>query len=412
MRYLLWLCLLSMSAGAQQLTLDSCYILARQNYPLIRQYGLINRSGEYSVANAAKGYLPQLTFSGQATYQSDVVHIPLPGNALPELAKDQYKVQAEVDQVIYDGGGIKSEKQLDRANTAVQQQQLEVNLYALKDRVSQLFFGILLADAQLQQNTLLREDLQSGVHKMEGAVTNGAALRSSLDELKAEVLNAQQARTQLNALRKGYVVMLGQFINRPLQDNVTLIKPVPTSITADIKRPELQLYELQRKALDVREQQLHVSYLPKVSAFLQGAYGRPTYNFISNDFGFFGMGGVRFSWALGSLYTHHNSRQLLQLNRQNLDVQQETFLFNTRMSITRQQTDADQYEEMLQQDKEIIALRDSVKNASAAQLENGVITSHDYISEVNAASQAGQQLALHEIQLLQVQYNSRNTSGN
>lgn len=412
MRYFLWLCLLCSSVQGQQLSLDTCYALARQNYPLVRQYELIARSGAYSVSNAAKGYLPQLSFSGQATYQSDVVHIPLPGNLLPELAKDQYKVQADVSQTIYDGGAIRHEKELYKANTAVQQQQLEVNLYALKDRVSQLFFGILLSDEQLKQNTLLQEDLQSGIHKTEGAVNNGVALRSSLDELKAELLNAQQSRTQLTALRKGYLLMLSQFINRPLPDDIVLLKPAPASILTDINRPELNLYNLQRQSLTIREQQLKVSYLPKVSAFAQGAYGRPTFNFISNDFGLFGLAGIRFSWALGSLYTNHNSRQILQLNKQDLDIQQETFLFNTKLSITRAQHDAAQYEEMLSQDESIIALRNSVKNAAAAQLENGVITSHDYISQVNAAAQARQQQALHEIQLLQVEYSSRNTTGN
>ncbi|SFF03216.1 Outer membrane protein TolC [Chitinophaga sp. CF118] len=408
MKYPIWIfLLLSTQVMAQPLTLDKCYQLSAQNYPLIKQLSLISKSGAYSVENAAKGYLPQLTFSGQATYQSDVVHFPLPG--LPELSKDQYKVQAEITQTIYDGGTIKYQKELEKANTATQQQQLDVNMYAVRERVSQLFFGILLTNEQLQQNDLRKTDIESGIHKMQGAVDNGTALRSSLDELKAELLNTEQLRTQLVTTRKGYMQMLALFINQPVTE---LVKPSAIPVAVEIKRPELQLYNQQKQTFGIREKQLRVNYLPKITAFAQGGYGRPTFNIIDNSFGFYGIGGIRFSWALNSLYTLRNNRQLLRINRQEVDVQQETFLFNTRLTLTRQQIDAQQYDDMITQDRQIINLRTSVKNAAVAQLENGVITSHDYISQVNAENLARQNLALHEIQLLQVQYNSKNTSGN
>lgn len=409
MRYLVWICLLfSTQALAQEpLTLDRCYELATKNYPLIKQRELISRSGAYSVENAGKGYLPQLSFSGQATYQSDVVHFPLPG--LPQLSKDQYKVQAEISQTLYDGGNIHYQKELSKAATATQEQQLEVNLYAVKDRVSQLFFGILLSEEQLRQNDLRRTDIESGIHKMQGAVDNGTALRSSADELKAELLNVEQAGTQLMAAKKAYMQMLALFINQPV---TTLVKPAAINIATDIKRPELSLYVHQQQTYEIQEKQLKSNYLPKISAFIQGGYGRPTYNIIDNSFGVFGMGGLRLSWTLNSLYTLHNNKQTLRINRQDLDVQKETFLFNTRLTLTQQQVNAQQFDDMISQDQQIIALRTSVKNAAVAQLENGVITSHDYISQVNAENLARQNLALHEIQLLQIQYNSKNTSGN
>ncbi|MVT08239.1 TolC family protein [Chitinophaga tropicalis] len=415
MKHSVWIFLLcGIQAAAQTdqppLTLDNCYELARQNYPLIRQQELIAKTGAYNIENAGKGYLPQLAFSGQGTYQSDVVHFPLPG--APELSKDQYKVQAEVTQTIYDGGSIKYQKQLSKASTGVQQQQLEVNLYAVRDRVSQLFFGILLIDDQLEQNELRRNDLQSGMRRTEGAVKNGTALRSGLDELKAELLNVEQSRIQLAATRKSYLQVLGLYINRPLGDSAILVRPAVTAMPDDIRRPELSLYDHQKEVYSIQEKQLRVNYLPKISAFAQGGYGRPTLNIVDNSFGFYGLGGIRFSWALGSLYTNKNNRQILRMNRQDLDVQKETFLFNTKLTLTRQQIEAQQYRELIAQDGEIIDLRTSVKKAAVAQLENGVITPDDYITRVNAESLARQNRSIHEIQLLQVQYSSRNTSGN
>lgn len=411
MKYSIWAFLLcSLQSLAQApLTLDSCYELARQNYPLIRQRELIAKTGAYTVENAGKGYLPQLTFSGQATYQSDVVHFPLPGSSLPELSKDQYKVQAEITQTIYDGGNIHYQKQLSKATTAVQQQQLEVSLYAVRDRVSQLFFGILLIDDQLVQNQLRRNDLQSGMQRTEGAVKNGTALRSGLDELKAELLNVEQSRIQLMATRKSYLQMLSLFINR---DVTSLVRPAMIAMAMEVRRPELSLYDHQQKIYAIQERQLRVNYLPKISAFAQGGYGRPTYNIVDNNFGFYGLGGIRFSWGLGSLYTNRNSRRILKISQQDLEVQKETFLFNTKLTLTSQQTEAQQYQDLIARDGEIIELRTSVKKAAVAQLENGVITPYDYITRVNAENQARQNLSIHEIQLLQVQYNSKNTSGN
>jgi outer membrane protein TolC len=401
-------------AQAQSLSLDTCYELAQQNYPLIQQRELIRRTREYSVDNASKGYLPQLSFSGQATYQSQTIAFPfkIPGASLPVYSKDQYKVQAEVDQTIYDAGAIGYQQQLKRAEEGIQLQDLEVNIYALKDRVNQLFFGILLIDEQLRLNELQKTDLQNGVDKTQASVSNGTAFRSSLDELKAEVLRTDQARTELLASRKGYTQMLALFINRPLDEHAVLSSPTPVAISKEINRPELILFDYRKKAFDIQEQQLHLAYTPKISAFVQGAYSRPTLNFISNDFGFWALGGVRLSWSLSGLYTKKNDRRLISLDRRNLDIQKETFLFNTRLTLAQQNAEADKYQALSDQDQQIIALRTSVKSAALAQLQNGVITSHDYVNQVNAESQARQSLILHRIQLLQSQYNTKTTSGN
>ena len=398
----------------QQLTIDDCYRLAQQNYPLIRQRELINQTREYSVANVAKGYLPQPSIAGQASYQTQTVAFPfsIPGVQMPVFSKDQYKLQAELSQTIYDGGSLHYQQQQKKAETGIQQQQLETNLYALKDRVNQLFFGILLATEQIKQNELQQADIQNGINKVQAALNNGTAFRSSLDELKAELLKAGQAKTELLFIRQAYSRMLSLFIGQNIDEHTELVKPAPVMATATINRPELALYDEQKKIYDIQEKQLKAGYRPKISAFVQGAYGRPTLNFISNSFGFWGVGGLKLSWPLSSFYTAGNDRKLLALNRKNIDVQKETFLFNTRLTLTQQNTEADKEEALVSADRQIIELRSAVKNAAKAQLENGVITPHDYISQLNAENQARQNLALHEIQLLQAQYNSKIISGN
>lgn len=404
-------------ALAQTLTIEECFRLARQNYPLIKQYNLIVRSSKYSVENAGKLYLPQLTVSGQATYQSQTIDFgdvlpPLPGLTPPELSKDQYKIQAEISQQLYDGGVTKYQKETSKANEAIQQQQLEVNLYAIKDRITQLYFGILLMEAQLKQNQLRKTDLQSAADKAQAALMNGVAYRSNVDELKAEIVNTDMAATEFIANRKAYMRMLAVFINQPLSDSTTLAYPAPAPPQQGINRPEVAYYDIQKKAFDVQEKQLKSNYLPKLNAFIQGAYGRPTLNIVDNQFGAWWIGGVRLNWSLGSLYALKNNRQLLDINRQNLDISKETFLFNTNLNLQQQNQDIDKYADLMEQDDNAITLRSSVRKSAQAQLDNGVITVHDYISQLNAENLAKQSRILHGIQLLQAQYNYKNTSGN
>ncbi|WP_247654978.1 TolC family protein [Chitinophaga varians] len=412
--------LAGLTAQAQQqqaLTLETCYALARQNYPLIKQYDLIARTSRYTVANAGKLYLPQLTVSGQASYQSEVVNFaavlpPVPGLHPPELSKDQYRLQAELSQQIYDGGVTRYQQEASRANEKVQQQNLEVSLYAIRERVTQLYFAVLLMDAQLRQNALRRSNLQSTTDKMKAALANGVAYRSNVAELQAEIVNADMASTEFRANRKAYLKMLATFIHQPLSDSAVLAYPDAARPAEGIRRPELALYDYQQKTYDVQERQLKSAYLPRLNAFLQGGYGRPTLNIVSNDFGSWWMGGIRLNWSLGSLYSLKNNRRLLDINRHMVDVNRETFLLNTTLTMQQQQEDVDKYAALMEQDDEAIRLRSAVLQSARAQLDNGVITVHEYISQVNAENLAKQSRILHEIQLLQAQYNYKNTSGN
>jgi len=398
------------------LSIDQAYQLARENYPLIKQRNLIAKTRDYTLLNAAKGFLPTLTINGQATYQSAVTSfpfdIPIPGFKLPTFNKDQYKLYAQVDQVIYDGGAIKNQQQIAEANQVIQQQNIEVELYALYDRVNQLFFGTLLINEQLIQNTLLQKDIQNGIDKAKALVANGTAFRSSVDEITAQLLQAQQSQTELQANRKAFLDMLGLMINQHLDEQTILDSPPTPNLTDSIQRPELLFYDLQRTTYDLQDQLLKIQLLPKFSAYLQGGYGRPGLNLLSNDFALYYIGGVRMNWNLGSYYTLKNQRELSGINRKSLDVQKESFLFNARITQKQQNADAEKYLELLKKDDDIIRLRESVKHAASAQLENGVLSAHDYLTSVNSEDQARQNRILHQMQRLQAQYNYQNTTGN
>lgn len=406
--------LIACMVHGQGLSIEECYTLAKQHYPLTRQHDLIRKSNEYTVANMAAGYLPQLSINGQATYQSEVTQIPIkvPGIDVPEISKDHYKLYGEVTQTIFDGGVIRQQQRIQQASAAVEEQSLEVELYKLKDRINQLFFGILLVDGQLAQAAITNKDIEAALKKMEAAIANGTALKSSGDVLKAEMLKNNQRIIELKAMKKAYALMLGLFTGTAINENTVLVKPQPWLPENDIKRPELTLYEKQEKLYDAQYKLINAKNLPRLGLFLQGGMGRPALNMLSNKFEPYYLGGVKLNWSLSGFYTARKEKFLLDIKKKNTGLQKETFLFNTNLTLQQQQSEAAKWKDLLETDNEMIRLRASVKTAAAAQLENGVITSSDFIREVNAEDQAVQNKTLHEIQLLLAQYNVKWNTGN
>jgi outer membrane protein TolC len=398
------------------ITIERCYELARLNYPLIKKHDLISRSSNYSIENAGRLYLPQFSISGQASYQSQTLSFPAalggPGILLPAISKDQYKIQAEVDQTIYDGGMIKNQQELIRVNTASEQQNLEVNLYAIRDRITQLYFSILLMDEQKAQNDIKKNNFQSAADQEIAAYQNGTALKSNVDEFQAEIANTEMTNIELKSNRKAYTDMLSVFTGLNINGETELLMPPQQLTDPIIRRPELSLFDLEKNMFNVQEKQLKTDYMPKLNAFIQAAYGRPTLNFIENEFGSWWIGGIRLFWNLGSLYSLKNNRNNLRINKEYLDIDKETFIYNTNLSLSRQNEEVLKYAALLRQDDTVISLRTSVASTARSQLDNGVITVHDYISKINEENLARQTKILHSIQLIQAQYQYKNTSGN
>jgi outer membrane protein TolC len=398
------------------LRIEDCYEKAKQNYPLIKQKELVAKSTEYTIGNAQSAHLPQFTLSAQATYQSDVTQIPIsfPGVDIKPLSKDQYKIVGEVNQTIFDGGNIKSQVAVQTASAQIEQQKLEVELYKIKDRINQIFFGILLMDAQLAQIELLKKDLQTSLAKTESAIRNGIAFKSNADILQAELLKADQRVIEMKAARSAYLDMLGYFINQPLNESTALERPatIVADQTISVKRPELTLYQFQNELLGAQFKANNTRNMPRLGAFVQGGYGRPALNALKNEFDFYYIGGLRLNWSLGGLYNAHRDRQLLDVNAQGIDSQKEVFLFNTNIALKQQSKELQKLTDLIKVDEQIISLRTRIKATAQAQHENGVISTNDLLRELNAEDTAKQNLLLHEVQLLLAQYNYQSTQGN
>lgn len=419
MRSLFFITLLLLSSELvipqTQLTLENCYEKARINYPLIKQKDYISKTKDYSVSNVWNGYLPQLSINGQASYQSDVAFLPVsfPGIRIESLTKDQYKIYADVTQTIYDGGIMSSQAGIQESINEIDDQKIEIELLKVQERVNQIYLGILLIDAQLTQINFVKNDLNASIEKLDAAYVNGTATKSDVDVLRAELLKSEQRKIELNSSRISYLNMLALLINENLNESTLLSIPAPISFLSaeEIARPELKLFSAQKNLIENQDGLTVSKIIPKANLFFQGGYGKPGLNLLKNGFDWYYITGIRFSWSLSNLYSYGNESEINQLNIKSIDAQTETFLLNTNITVNQQLQEIDKLKKMIEVDKNIIDLRTSIKETAQAKLENGVITSNDYIRELNAEDTAKQNLEIHKIQLLLAQYNYKITTG-
>ena len=386
-----------------QITLEECRQKTKENYPLIRQYELIEKAEMFNLENASRGYIPQLSMSAKASYQSEVTKIPfdMPGVDIKGMPKGQYQVMLELQQTIWDGGNIHAKKKLTEASSQVDKEQVSVNLYALNERVDQLYFGILLLNEQLIQNSLYTEDLQNTLNQINAYMQNGIANAADVDAVKVELLGAAQKRIELEENRQAYLRMLSLFVGEELPSNVALVKPAATlNSSNDITRPELLWYEAQSAQLYTQEKNLQSGYLPKFGLFVQGAYGNPGLDMLKSESSPYYIAGVRMSWTFGSLYTLRNDKKLIANNLSRVSINRDAFLFNTRLEVAQQDGAIESIRKQMKDDDEIIRLRMNIRKAAEAKVANGVLTVTEMVREITAENNAKQTKAIHEIQLL------------
>ena len=417
-KYITLLAILPMALQAQ--TLDECQKAAEQNYPLIRQYDLIGKTTELTVANIGKGWLPQISASAQATLQSDVVSWPDQmktmmtgmGIEMKGLKKDQYRVGIDINQTVYDGGAISSQKAIAREQGKVEAAQTEVNIYNVRKRVNEMYFSLLLLNDQILLNRDLEELLAGNERKLASMVKNGTAAESDLQSLKAERLNTLQRTTELESQKRMLQTMLSTFCGI----EVTAVgKPDARTSEGAGNRPEMRLFDSQLRLADVQEKALNSALMPKLGVFAQGFYGYPGYNMfedmMSHKWSWNGMIGARLTWNIGALYTRKNDKARLKLQRDMTETNREVFLFNNNLEQIQQNENISRYKRLMADDDEIISLRSAVRKAAESKLSHGIIDVNDLVREINAENAARLQQSMHEICMLKEIYDRQYTIG-
>ena len=414
------LALIMLSSVSRAQTLEECQQAAEKNYPLIKQYGLIAKTTQLTVKNIQKGWLPQVTASAQATYQSAVTAWPESmqsmyqqmGLNMKGLSKDQYKIGIDLQQTIYDGGVISSQRNLAQKEGKVQEAQTETNLYQVRRRVNEMYFSLLLLNEQIQLNEDVKALLQSSEKKLFAMVKGGTAATSDLDNVRAERLSVEQQNENLKQQKLMLQRMLSVFCGLEVNDTQ---KPAPIQIASSVNnRPEMRLYNSQLELTEAKEKALDTQLRPKLGLFAQGFYGYPGLNMfedmMNRKWSLNGIVGIKLSWNVSALYTHKNDKAKLNAQREMIENAREVFLFNNKLEEIQQSENISRYQTMMKSDDEIIVLRTNVRKAAESKLAHGIIDVISLLREINNENAAKTQQSIHEIDMLKEMYNLKYTN--
>lgn len=404
-------------AAHAQTTLDECIGWAYDNYPQIKEMSLIEMTKGIDLKNAAYAWLPHLNISGKATWQSEVVEMPMdiPGMDI-NIPHDQYGLTAEFTQQIWDGGTSRSQKELAEAGAEVKKTQLETNLWSIRSRVQNVFLGIILIDKQLELNRLLRESLERSSEEVKSRMEAGVALPSDQDQVSVNILSCLQQRASLDADRKSYVKILGLLTGRDMTD-VELAVPKDAVNYVDDgardfeTRPEMAFYAVQLKQNEFQRRQLNTLISPKLNLSLQGGYGRPGMNMLSGDFSGYFVAGLKLQWNIGALYTRGLDKRKVNADAQKIDLTRKSFILNSSVEAEQKNNAILKARAVLEKDSEIIALRQRIRASGENQYREGTIKMNDYLSMLDEEYKAKANESMHEVQLMMAVYDMKNTIG-
>ncbi len=392
-------------APAQTLTVEACQDSALKNYPLIHQFGLIEQSKELTLSNANKAYLPQLDI----TLIGGIVEgMPSLNPQSTESSSLNTKLigMGQLNQVIWDGGMTKASKGIIEANSDVETADIEISLYQLKDRINNLYFGILLIDEQIAQLDLLKETLRRNQKRVQNAIENGIAFNSDEDELKVELINTRQKQDELYYNKLAYMKVLSAMIGEEISEDAVFTRPAFEQTLSDLSvhRPELTKFSSQRALINAQAELNKASLMPKLGVMGFGVFLSPGLEFGTSTMNNLLVAGLSLNWQLSPLYKNSNNKKLTKINLERIQNQEETFLFNTNLELSQTDMELEKYRKLLEQDSEILLLKTSIKNAYTVKYENGIVTMSAMLDRINDENVTKQNMIMHEIQYLMKAY--------
>ncbi|NCO64616.1 MAG: TolC family protein [Flavobacteriales bacterium] len=390
----------------EQLSLNQCYQWLDKNYPMVKQRELFEKQNSIDSQIITNKTLPQLNLEAQATYQSEVTQVPIPNTGIDPLNKDQYRATATLNQLIYNDGFINASLEAKSAHLKTQKKQIEVNLYALKKEVNQLYFSILLLQEKKALLNAKKDQLNSRISEVKSGIEYGVILPASDKVLEAELIKIQQQFDEIGFNKKSMLNTLSSLIGFDLNDDIILENPhLEVAISNQINRPEIDLFNLKKEEIQANEQLLSKQKAPKLFGFATGGYGNPGLNMLDNSFTGFYTVGLKLNWNVFDWNSNKKERQSLSINKDIIDNETEIFNLNTNMELRQQELEMKKIETFIASDSNIIALRKDVLQSAESQLKNGVITSSAYITELTHLFEDENNLKTHIIQLLLVKAN-------
>jgi outer membrane protein TolC len=193
-----------------------------------------------------------------------------------------------------------------------------------------------------------------------------------------------------------------------------LQKPLLSAQLSDLQiiRPELSLYKSQRNLINAQSEMQHVNMMPKLGLLGAAVLITPGVNFGTSKISTLGVAGVSASWNISALYRNSNEKQLTQLSLSKIDVQEENFLFNTKLQLTQASANIEKQKAVLAGDDEIVELRKTIREGYQSKYDAGASPLFDFLNAAQKETEARAQKAMHEMQLLTTLYDYKTISGN
>ncbi|MEN7549532.1 TolC family protein [Rapidithrix thailandica] len=411
--------LLSAHSQADTLSLHYCHEQAILKSPEQQQLTWLESLKALQVSNLRLQNLPQWQVILQATYQSDAVTFN-PGIPMMEgieVPKDQYRGELSLQQKLFDGGKLKSEIVTQELNIQTQQQQVQVNLYQIKEVINRLYFSalILQENEKLLRASVLKE-LENRLASIRSKVANGVLLKSNANGLEIEILKVKQQITQISYEKQSMLKMLAKWTEDPKVPEATLTLPEVALSSTEIKpnslRPEYQLFALQQQYLESKKKRMTLQKMPDLHVFGTLGIGQPNpLNFFETEFEPYYLVGLRLTWQPVSYGRWNREQESLSLQQQIVLSEQENFDKQLTISLTQEHEELQKLKALILSEKQMISLQKEQVNTSASQLANGVITSTGYITELNRQTAFQLQLQIHEIQQVQTLVNQLTKQG-
>ena len=418
----------------KRISIEKCQQWAMENYPAIKQHDLLDKAREYTLSNISRVYRPEFSLSGVASWQSErmkldlkmpktvnvsmdlngPVSIPvsIPEMSIPVSDQDRYNVSLMLKQALWTGGRVKAGKQVAESEIDMMHAGLDAQLYEIKDKVKELYFGLLTIEGKEKQLDCADEILDSLHVRAEAALKDGVIYETDLDVIEVERIKYRQLRLELEAKREACLGVLSMLIHRPLSKETELQVPEEVLLESDkIERPELKYLDSKIDRLEADLKMQNAENMPKLGLFATGGYGKSGLNTFDKEFKPYFIGGIMLSWNFGKLNTLKNDRKLKRVQQESVRIEQESFIFNTKMEMLMQDAEIKKMRNLVKEDEKVLRLRESIRQASEVKYANGVYTISELISDVNYALIAQQEKLLREIELKMMIYSKKITLG-
>lgn len=415
------LCLIPALGLHAELTIEECVSKAEAHYPSVRKYDLLATTKDIDLSDINRSWLPRIAAYGQLTGQNVVPSFPESltgvleqmGQPMKGLGKVQYKIGVDISQSIWDGGAAAAGRNLVRSQDDMRRAALDVELYAVRQRVENIYFALLLIEEQIAQNDVTYSLLMNNLEKVRSMKKNGVAMQSDLDMVEAQALGIKQIIALAQSAAQGYRLVLELFIGESI-DGEKLVRPNgELPLNRESNRPELRLFESQLVVNEATKKLSDTSLMPKIGLFAQAYYGYPGFDYfksmINRDLSFNIMAGLKVSWNIDAFYIRKNTSRRSTVNAGNIDTDRELFLFNSDLQSVSQFETIKGLRSVMEDDERIVALRTNVRKAAESQLENGIIDATALLTKISDENVAEITAKLHEIQLIQEIYKLKYT---